>query len=421
MLTRPSQRLTGGLAGFGAGALFAALSIELVAPIMLGDGSSFQDKTTLLIACALGGFLFIALDQILNARGGYLRKTATTILYLNRRKSKRFGQLVKVLAKSEFFRTLPPDSLYPLFDRIHEVSLEDGETVFSEGDSGDRMFVLEEGTIRLIRDDEVLSELGKGEILGEIALLTGAPRTATAVAVGEVKLLELSKHDFDRICRQYPTIGSSMKIMAADRLDKISQFDASQAKESARWASIAGKALRHGHRVPTPVEVKKAAGEHGNAPVAIWLGALMDGVPENFVLGMTFLSMIAAGGVEAASNPLSAVPMTLLAGLFLSNFPEAMSSSVGMMHQGWSRLKILSLWGSLTVVTSLLTVGGYAFGSDVPHLVEIGAEGIAAGAMLTMIAQTMIPEAVHLGGAGIVGMSTLLGFLAAVGFKLFEG
>jgi len=53
--------------------------------------------------------------------------------------------------------------------------------------------------------------------------------------------------------------------------------------------------------------------------------------------------------------------------------------------------------------------------------VEVGLEGIAAGAMLTMIAQTMIPEAVHLGGSAMVGLSTLAGFLAAVGFKLVEG
>ena len=47
-------------------------------------------------------------------------------------------------------------------------------------------------------------------------------------------------------------------------------------------------------------------------------------------------------------------------------------------------------------------------------------EGLAAGAMLTMIAQTMIPEAVHLGGPTITGLSTLIGFVAAVSFKVFE-
>jgi len=64
---------------------------------------------------------------------------------------------------------------------------------------------------------------------------------------------------------------------------------------------------------------------------------------------------------------------------------------------------------------------GFYFGEDVPHVIEVAAEGMAAGAMLTMIAQTMIPEAVHLGGANVVGLSTLTGFLLTAAFKLIEG
>ena len=87
---------------------------------------------------------------------------------------------------------------------------------------------------------------------------------------------------------------------------------------------------------------------------------------------------------------------------------------------GWGNIKILTLWVSLMLMTAIGAAFGYYFGSLIPHYLEIGIEGLAAGAMLTMIAQTMIPEAAHLGGAKIVGLSTLTGYLSAVAFKVFE-
>jgi zinc transporter ZupT len=114
------------------------------------------------------------------------------------------------------------------------------------------------------------------------------------------------------------------------------------------------------------------------------------------------------------------LPYTLIAGLFLSNFPEALSASLGMKKSGMSTGKIMLMWMSLVLIIAIGALGGYYVGASIPHEIEIGIEGLAAGAMLTMIAQTMIPEAVHIGGAKVVGLSTLIGYLSAVAFKLFE-
>jgi len=168
-------------------------------------------------------------------------------------------------------------------------------------------------------------------------------------------------------------------------------------------------------------EIKDAVEEHGGAPMSIWLGLLIDGIPESFVIGAGFLALLSAqigAGVDPSFG--SVIPYTLIAGLFLSNFPEAMSSSIGMKKQGISAGKILLLWGSMVLITAIGAVVGYYLGAEVPHELEIGIEGLAAGAMLTMIAQTMIPEAVHIGGPKVVGLSTLAGYLSAVAFKLFE-
>lgn len=168
-------------------------------------------------------------------------------------------------------------------------------------------------------------------------------------------------------------------------------------------------------------EQKEGAEEHGGAPMAIWLGLLIDGIPESFVIGAGFLAILSAKLSVGLTPGFSEVlPYTLIAGLFLSNFPEALSASLGMKKSGMSTGKIMLMWMSLVLIIALGSLAGYYIGSSIPHVIEIGIEGLAAGAMLTMIAQTMIPEAVHLGGPKAVGLSTLVGYLSAVAFKLFE-
>ena len=178
---------------------------------------------------------------------------------------------------------------------------------------------------------------------------------------------------------------------------------------------------KHIHVKDVNQAIKTETQEKHGASLAIWLGLLIDGIPESFVIGAGFLALLSAklsAGIEPAFGEV--LPYTLIAGLFLSNFPEALSASLGMKKGGMSVAKIMMMWMSLVLIIALGSLGGYYIGSSIPHIVEIGIEGLAAGAMLTMIAQTMIPEAVHLGGTSVVGLSTLAGYLSAVVFKLFE-
>ena len=161
--------------------------------------------------------------------------------------------------------------------------------------------------------------------------------------------------------------------------------------------------------------------EHSNAGMAIWLGNLLDVIPESFVIGTVMLSLVAAKASAGVSLTFfDVMPLTLVGALFLSNFPEALSASVNMKQQGFSTTKIILLWTVLTVICAVGAAFGAYVGESIPHAAMIVVEGIAAGAMLTMIGSAMLPEAAHLSSPNMAGFSTLVGFVAAVGFKLFE-
>jgi zinc transporter ZupT len=154
----------------------------------------------------------------------------------------------------------------------------------------------------------------------------------------------------------------------------------------------------------TDTDIHEEKSEHGNASLAIWLGIMLDGIPESIVIGSSLLLN-------------SSMSLSLLAGLFISNFPEALSSSVGMKKQKMSNIKIFLMWTSIMLVTGIGAYAGNIFFENVSPGIYALVDGLAAGAMLTMIAETMLPEAFHIGGS-VTGLSALAGFLVTLLFKV---
>ncbi len=132
---------------------------------------------------------------------------------------------------------------------------------------------------------------------------------------------------------------------------------------------------------------------------AIVLGALLDGVPESLVLGATLV-----GG--AGANP------SFFAAVLISNFPEGLAGTRDLAVEGLSRRWILGLWVGVAAVSGLAAALGNAMSSGMDSVVLAGAQSFAAGAILTMLADTMFPEAFESGGDR-VGLATALGFATA--------
>ncbi len=313
---------------------------------------------------------------------------------------------------------VPPEHVQHLVEMVRPKQFHHGESLFEEGDEGDCLYFVEAGGIDLSHHGQVFKTLPAGEIVGEIALLTGAPRTAGANANGDVNVLALDRYDFDRLCEMSPELSDVTSRLASERLDELATHRQEKAQAAADWAQRAVAALRHSTALPTAADLQQARREHSGAPLAIWLGVLLDGIPESFVIGATLASALAGALAAGPVSFTDVLPYTLIAGLFISNVPEALSSSIGMRAQGWASWKVLMMWSALVVMTAVGAGIGFWLGDTASTAFVAAMEGMAAGAMLTMIASAMLPEAVHLGGPSVTGLGTLCGFLAAVAFKL---
>jgi rhodanese-related sulfurtransferase len=116
---------------------------------------------------------------------------------------------VEVLARSGVFRDLPGEVLAEIAKAVRLRIVPPHSIIFKEGDPGDSLYIISSGKVRVFRRDETGMEIdlaiqGPGEAFGEIALLSGEPRSACVQVLDEAHLLVLSKEDFDRILREFP-------------------------------------------------------------------------------------------------------------------------------------------------------------------------------------------------------------------------
>ncbi len=426
--TNPRPAVISLLAAFGAGALIAALAVELVAPTVLAlqhpahpatHGNPSANFYALVLGAAAGGALFSLLDRLVNARGGFLRRTSATIGYLTARKRDRELAMLKALAAFPLLKDLPPEHVNSLVGMIRGVSYSDGEVIARAGEAATELLFLTEGTVAAVTEGGLEAEFGPGSVVGVIPLIMDRPHVGTGTARGAVAAYALRAADFQRLRALSPAFDAAVRELTRERLQRIEAFIAKRDERAMTWLREAEDALRTGAQLPDPIALRRAVAAHEGAPLAIWLGILLDGIPESFVIGAGLLTVLEAH--IPAPAPLGfaeAVPYTLIAGLFLSNFPEALASSANMRLQGFSKQRIFFLWFSLLVITALGAGAGFLLAESLAHTAVVFAEGLAAGAMLTMIAAAMIPEAVHMGRASVVGLSTLAGFLAAISFTL---
>jgi ZIP family zinc transporter len=141
----------------------------------------------------------------------------------------------------------------------------------------------------------------------------------------------------------------------------------------------------------------------GSAGLPLALGALLDGIPEQAVLGL---------GIAQGQG----VSIALLVAIFVSNLPESIGSSTDMKAAGSSPRRIITLWTVVAAACTLATLGGYAISRITAERFEAAVDGFAAGALLVMLVGSMIPEATEK-AKDKAGLAAVLGFAVAAGLS----
>ena len=151
---------------------------------------------------------------------------------------------------------------------------------------------------------------------------------------------------------------------------------------------------------PGAARTRETSAQAAVSGTALLAGAILDGVPENAAIGISL------------STDGSDLGFLLLAAVFLGNVPESVSSAVGMRQEGRSRRYILAIWGVAAVVCTLASVVGYALLGGLSVNMISAVLALAAGGILAMLADTMMPEAFKHGGP-FVALATAVGFACA--------
>lgn len=214
-----------------------------------------------------------------------------------------------------------------------------------------------------------------------LGLVGSVPRRIVALVMGFGAGALISALSFDLTAEAFAA-GGTLVTAAGLATGALAFFGGDVALER--------RAQRHRRRAGTA--------ERTGGP-AIVLGVLLDGIPESFVLGASLV-----GG--------TGVTVSFLAAVFASNLPEGVAGARDLRDEGHDPRWILGLWIAVMLISGLAAAIGFVLLGAMPGEAGAFVQAFAAGAILAMLADTMIPEAFH-GGGPLVGLATVLGFAAA--------
>ena len=408
IFTRPSQRTNAIIMAFGTGALIQALAIDLAyhGASRLVEKLAFSGMEAWLMVSMgfmLGGLAYYLINKALEKKGAAVRHPALAKFYFLKKKRNEQGHILEQLSNVELLRLLPPEDMELVLGSVEPVMFNKDEFIFKKGDDADGLYLIIGGQVNVLdqldSSKNVMATLSAGDSFGEMALLTGEPRYASVMATSMVSLLRISKSKFNSLIKVSPFLRQAIEQLNSQRITKNVQ---TTHMDKEHWLKIALSNIERLSKTEEYHYFNKSVPK--GAPLAIFLGTLMDLIPESIVIGAGF-------------NDFSSYRYTFLAAVFLANFPEAMASSNAMMMAGFSKKKIFRLWGMMILAGVVAAILGNVFLHSASPVIITFLEAIAGGAILGMVASVMMPEAYEDGGSE-VGLATIAGFLIAFLFTL---
>ena len=128
------------------------------------------------------------------------------------------SDVIEHMRKVPLFHGMPAYALETVADRASETTFADGDTVTREGEPGETFYIVIEGRLQVTQHGTLVRELGPGDFLGEISLVDGRPRTATAVAVGPVNAIVIERPAFLELMDRFGAVRLGILMALSDRI-----------------------------------------------------------------------------------------------------------------------------------------------------------------------------------------------------------
>ena len=401
-----SRRVLACILAFAAGALISALAIDLAfkgAMELHSQGFDARSAWGFIAGgFACGAFMYLAASLYLEGRGAAVRLPTQFRQYALARKYERTKDLIGQLANCNLLRHLPAESIEQILPSVRQRMLKTGEVLFRAGDPADALFIVASGSVEVVADspadtggaNATIAELGPGTAFGEMGIIGGGVRTATIRTDTGASLLEIGREDFNALIATDPVMARSVQYLSHERaIRNLSSGGA----EPARWARVASQSLEQVSR-GTANKMLREAGK--GAGLAIVLGNILDTIPGCLVIGATF-------------NGLANLSFTLILGMFLGGIPEGAASAAMLTRAGYKAKVIFALWATVLIAGMIAAPLGKLLIGTSTSLAAVFCEAVAGGAVLALVAHTMIPEAINDGGSLVV-LPTVGGFLFAL-------
>jgi CRP-like cAMP-binding protein len=399
---RPSKRLLSCILAFAAGALISALAIELAyeGAMDLHLRGFRADSAWLFVGggFTVGAVLYYVIAVLLDGEGAAIRFPSRFREYARQRQQKNAAATIRLLSQCDLMRHLPPDAIGELLSLVTQRTLGSGEDVFHAGDEAEALYIVAQGKVDVVEegsgDCHILAELGPGQAFGEMALLSGGPRTATIRTTVPTDLLVVRRDDFIRLIARDLQLAAAVRRLSHERA--IRNLSAGGDHPDG-WASVARDSLGPVSQRDSNRLLAEAA---QGAGLAIVFGNILDTIPGCLVIGAKFTGF-------------SNLSLTLILGMFLGGIPEAAASGAMLSKAGYRARTIFLLWSAVLVTGILAAAAGRIFIGGSDSLTAVFCQAVAGGAVLALITHAMIPEAIEEAGSMIV-LPTVMGFLVAL-------
>ena len=220
---------------FGSGTLLSAIAFEITTKAFGRLDDRLLASTILLVGFMIGGALFIFITRYVDQQGGFLRKQASRRRYLFEHRQEGASAVLDRISHIELLKPLQPSETEAIAPLLKPIYAQAGDVLCREGSPGDALYLIVEGEAEVVKGRKVMTTLGPGEAFGEMALLTGEPRSATVLARTPMELYKLKQDHFDNVMTWSPRMAWALSRALARRLQTTTESRAAAEHNLDRW------------------------------------------------------------------------------------------------------------------------------------------------------------------------------------------